>query len=135
MAMPVRPTPEQSLETARHNDNARRGMDRCHAVDSAGFAMLPLADRREITSLVARYDDWDDASNPYDEHDFGIVYLRKCGGWTTGKPEPGTWDHAIFWKFDYRDARGRGPALTPWDKASTIRVLTFLLPEEYGSQS
>ena len=132
--MPVRPTPEQSLEIARLNDSARRGIDRCHVVDSAGFAMLPLVDRREIAALVARYDDWDAASNPYDEHDFGVVYLRKRGGWTTIKPEPGTWDYAIFWKFDYRDARGRDPAPTPWDKASTIRVLTFLLPEEYGSQ-
>jgi hypothetical protein len=132
--MLVRPTPEQSAEIARLNDRARRGMDHCCVIDSAGYAMLPLADRREIATRVARHDSWDSASNPFDEHDFGIVYLRHHGGWTTAKPDPGTWDHAIFWKFDYLDSMYRTPALAPWDKLTTIRILTFLLPEEYGSQ-
>jgi hypothetical protein len=135
MAMHTRPTPEQSTEIARLNDRARRGLDPCRIIDSAGFAALPLVDRREIAALVARFDHWDSASNPHDEHDFGIVYLRKAGGWTTAKPEPGSWDYAVFWKFDYLDTKRRGAASAPWNNASTIRILTFLLPEEYGSQA
>ena len=128
------PTRQQCVQIAMLNDQARRAMGiLCSVCESLGVRKTPLHERQVIRALVAQYNDWKRSDNPYDEHDFGVVYQLSHGGWTNRHPGDTSWLRAIFWKFEYRDKRTLGPALAPWDTAQTLRLLNFMLPSEYGA--
>jgi hypothetical protein len=59
---------------------------------------------------------FDEADDPYGEHDFGAV--RVLG-------------HRVFWKIDYYDRALEGRSPDPSDPAVTTRVLTIMLASEY----
>ncbi len=68
-------------------------------------------------AAVAAFDAFDEGNDPYGEHDFGKVMVD---------------GQTLFWKIDYYDARDPDlGADDPADPASTERVLTIMLAEEY----
>lgn len=126
-------TSEQMLLIAALNDRARRAMLLlCEVHESPGFRVLPVEDRQVIRTLTANYNGWDVANNPFDEHDFGVVYKIADGQWTTDPPQGGHPQKSVYWKFAYTDMNMRQESRTPWDMQTTRRVLTFLLPSEHG---
>lgn len=127
------PTRQQCTQIAMLNDEARRAMGvLCSVHESLGVRKISVHERQVIRALVAQYDGWRRSDNPYDEHDFGLVYQLAHGGWSNKHPGDTSWLRALFWKFEYRDKRLRGPSPAPWDAAQTIRLLNFMLPSEYG---
>ena len=66
--------------------------------------------------MIAAFDDFCDANDPYGEHDFGAV--------TVGQER-------LFWKIDYYDQRIKTQAVDPSDADKCVRVLTVMLAEEY----
>ena len=72
--------------------------------------------RAELLRAVRDFDGFDDAIDPYGEHDFGAF------------------DYAgqkLFWKIDYYDRALAFGSDDPANPAVTTRVLTILLAEEY----
>lgn len=66
--------------------------------------------------LVATYDDFSDANDPYGEHDFGAI--------TVGRER-------LFWKIDYYDPSLTSAAVDPAQADGCVRVLTVMKAEEY----
>ncbi|MGQ2943701.1 MAG: DUF3768 domain-containing protein [Blastomonas fulva] len=83
---------------------------------SAGIAALPAAKRDAIAMAVRQFSDFNADNDPHGEHDCAVVAV------------PG---RRIIWKIDYypRDDSGADP--DPTDPATTKRVLTIMLAEEY----
>jgi hypothetical protein len=65
---------------------------------------------------VADFDAFTEGNDPHGEHDFGQVTVEGEG---------------VFFKVDYYDRRKEYGADDPADPATTTRVMTILLPEEY----
>lgn len=130
------PTPQQSVQIAMLNDQARRAMGvLCSVCESVGVRKTPRHERQVIRALVAQYNGWKRSDNPYDEHDFGVVYQLNSGAWSNKHPGDTSWLRAIFWKFEYRSKANLGePSPAPWDGEQTMRLLHFMLPGEYGAQ-
>jgi Protein of unknown function (DUF3768) len=127
------PTPEQCAQIAMLNDQARRAIGiLCSVCERVGVRRTSLHERQVIRALVETYDGWKHSDDPYDEHDFGVVYQLASGAWTNIVPSDPSWVRAIFWKFDYRDKNTLAPSPAPWDAERTLRVLNFMLPGEYG---
>lgn len=127
------PTPEQCAQIAALNDEARRAMGiLCNVCESIGVRRTSLHERQVIRALVETYNGWKHSDNPYDEHDFGVVYQLNSGAWTNIAPRGTSWVRAIFWKFDYHDKTSFAPSHTSWDAKQTLRVLNLMLPSEYG---
>ena len=82
-----------------------------------GVAALGGERTLEIIKAVANFDDFTAGNDPYGEHDFGSMELA---------------GETIFWKIDYHatDDPGLGSE-DPSDSATTERVLTIMLSEEY----
>jgi hypothetical protein len=104
----------------------------CSVCESHGVRKTSIHERQVIRALVEQYNGWKRSDNPYDEHDFGVVYQLDSGAWTNAHPGDTSWLRAIFWKFEYRDRSTLGPSHAPWDGEQTLRVLNFMLPSEYG---
>ena len=65
---------------------------------------------------LARWDDFDEANDPYGEHDFGGMDLFGA---------------ELLWKIDYYSPDMFSGSEDPADPLVTHRVLTVLLAEEY----
>ncbi len=65
---------------------------------------------------IRRHDSFDSRSDPYGEHDFGVL----------------EWDgETVIWKIDYYDSDLLGGSPDPSEAAVTTRVLTIMLAREY----
>jgi hypothetical protein len=73
-----------------------------------GFVML--------NAKIQEFDAFDDANDPYGEHDFGSCEHR---------------GRKVFWKIDYYDKTLESGSENPADPAITTRVLTIMLADEY----
>jgi Protein of unknown function (DUF3768) len=98
------------------NDALRRNLPNAHAVITTGVAGLGPDAVARIVQTIAAYDDFCQANDPYDEHDFGSFEAD---------------DHRIFFKIDYLDKGGTFHSPDPSDSSVTQRVITIMLAEEY----
>lgn len=115
---------------ARLNDLARRAMGiACVVVATEGICALPEADRSRLRELVETFNAFTPDNDPYDERDFGAIYQRLDGVWSTSRPA-----HValtVFWKIDAYDRDLRFGSEDTADPAVTRRVLTIMLASEY----
>lgn len=83
-----------------------------------GVQGLPLEIRIAAFRAISAYDDFGPGNDPYGEHDFGSFEIA---------------GHKLFWKIDYyrKGKQFRAGSETPEDVATTDRVLTIMLAEEY----
>ena len=69
-----------------------------------------------LNAKIQEFDAFDDANDPYGEHDFGSCEHR---------------GRKVFWKIDYYDKTLESGSENPADPAITTRVLTIMLADEY----
>jgi len=98
------------------NDRLRQHLTTGVAVITPGVAALGQEAVDRIVKTIAVFDDFCHANDPYAEHDFGAFEVD---------------GHKLFFKIDYYD-----PSLTchspdPADPATTKRVITIMLADEY----
>jgi hypothetical protein len=98
------------------NDTFRQTFSGGKVVLSRGVGALPETILFNVLSLVQTYKNFNNANDPYKEHDFGIIEYH---------------EHTIFWKIDYYDKDYRYASSNPADETLTNRVLTVMLAEEY----
>ena len=98
------------------NDELRRNLPNCHAVMTAGIAALGPEAVAQIVQTIAVYDDFCQANDPYEEHDFGALEAE---------------GQVIFFKIDYFDKALTYHSPDPSDPSVTERVITIMLAEEY----
>ena len=98
------------------NDELRRNLPNCHAVMTAGVAALGPDAVARIVKTITVYDDFCQANDPYQEHDFGSFDAD---------------GHTVFFKIDYYDKALTYHSPDPSDPSVTERVITIMLAEEY----
>lgn len=83
---------------------------------TAGIAALPKAVQYAAILAVRQFSAFTQDNDPHGEHDCAVLTVQ---------------DQRIIWKIDYypRDDSGSDP--DPADPATTKRVLTIMLAEEY----
>ena len=107
---------DRAIRIRSLNDAFRQTFTGGHVLTTQGVLKLDQASYVTLLDRVRRYDDFDADSDPYGEHDFGVI------------------DHEgrrIFWKIDYYDPTYRQGSKDPADTAATGRVLTIMLAEEW----
>lgn len=82
----------------------------------SGIQALGQQSVAEIIRQVRTYDDFQEANDPYGEHDMGSLT---------------SYGHKIFWKIDYYDLNLLHGSPDPSDPEMTARVLTIMLASEY----
>lgn len=109
---------ERALRIAALNDQFRRTLKGGLMLMSRGIVVLPADTQVRIMQLVKTDGTFIPANNPHEERDFGIC---ECDG------------RRIFWKIDaYQTGTDyMVGAESPDDPATTDRVLTVMLDEEY----
>jgi Protein of unknown function (DUF3768) len=98
------------------NDGLRKDFSTGHAVITAGVAALGAEAVARIVKTIAVYDDFCQANDPHEEHDFGVFDAD---------------GHAIFFKIDYYDKTLSQHSPDPTDPSVTERLITVMLAEEY----
>ncbi|AOF98965.1 hypothetical protein BSY18_3386 [Blastomonas sp. RAC04] len=83
---------------------------------SAGIAALPVDLRDAIIRAVRQFSNFNTDNDPHGEHDCAVVVV------------PG---YRIIWKIDYYPNDDGCADLDPTDPATTRRVITIMLAEEY----
>jgi Protein of unknown function (DUF3768) len=86
------------------------------AVITTGVAALGHEVVARIFKTIAVYDEFCNANDPYEEHDFGALDVD---------------GHTIFFKIDYYDLTLTRHSSDPADSTITQRVITIMLAEEY----
>lgn len=90
--------------------------DKGLALLTRGINGLGNAAVLQIIEAVQQFDDFDEANDPYEEHDFGAF-----------EHGPDT----IFWKIDYYNQALNAASADPGCEIETRRVLTVMLASEY----
>ena len=98
------------------NDAFRQNLAGGRAVITPGVAALGQVAVARIIKTIAVFDDFCQANDPYEEHDFGAFAAE---------------GRTIFFKIDYFDKTVTYHSSDPTDPAVTERVLTIMLAEEY----
>jgi len=100
------------------NDEFRRtmGAGKGKVVMSEGVTRLSELEQIAIIQKTRLYDDFNEANDPYGEHDFGSF---ECLG------------KKVFFKMDYYDQNLEYGSEDPADPEKTTRVLTLMLAQEY----
>lgn len=99
------------------NDRLRReGKGRGTVVATAGIQAMGATFLRRAAEAVCRFDAFDDANDPWGEHDFGIVDVE---------------GERVYWKIDYYDLSLTAGSENPANEGETHRVLTIMLAGEY----
>ncbi len=108
--------PTQTERIRDLNDALRQHLLFGGAVITPGVAALGQEALDRIVQTIAVFDDFCEANDPYEEHDFG------------GFDVDGT---TIFFKIDYYDKTLTGHSPDPADSTVTERVITIMLADEY----
>jgi hypothetical protein len=98
------------------NDELRQHLIGGQAVITAGVAALGQEFVERLVKTIAHYDDFCQANDPHQEHDFGAFAVE---------------GHNIIFKIDYYDRTFTQHSPDPADPAVTERVITIMLAEEY----
>jgi Protein of unknown function (DUF3768) len=98
------------------NDQLRQNFAEGIAVMTPGVAALGPEAVERIVKTIAVFDDFCQANDPYEEHDFGSFDAD---------------GHRIFFKIDYLDRDLSMHSPDPADPSVTQRVITIMLAEEY----
>ena len=98
------------------NDALRQNFQHGTAVVTAGIAALGAEAVARIVKTIAVYDDFCQANDPYEQHDFGAF---EADG------------HTILFKIDYFDKALTCHSPDPSDPTVTERVITIMMAEEY----
>jgi hypothetical protein len=98
------------------NDELRQHLLGGLAVMTPGVAALGQQAVEHIVQTISVFDDFCNANDPHEEHDFGAF---KAEGRT------------VFFKIDYFDKTLTHHSPDPSDPSVTERVITIMLAEEY----
>jgi hypothetical protein len=98
------------------NDDLRQHLLGGGAVMTPGIAALGQEVIARLLQTIAVYDDFSAATDPYGEHDVGVLDLD-------GK--------RVIFKIDYYDKKLEFGSPDPADPSVTERVITIMLAEEY----
>ena len=101
---------------ARLNDHFRFTGEDGWVFLSAGVSAFPVPIKDAIVQAVRHFDAFTPDNDPYGEHDFGALILEQ---------------HKIAWKITYYRRDHSKADTDPADPATTKRVMTIMLPEEY----
>jgi len=101
-------------EIRRLNDRARNTFTGCRVFITPGVQQLNEIEM--VLHKVQSFDQFAEANDPHDEHDFGSVEAE---------------GQTIFWKIDYYDHSLTQGSQDPSNPEVTIRVLTIMLASEY----
>ena len=113
----------QELVELRHTARIRSLNDQFRASFTGGTVVLTVGiidlgaqSQRLILQEIQNFSNFEEANDPYREHDFGCVMIE---------------GHKIFWKIDYYDHSLTCGSEDPADPNATHRVLTVMLANEY----
>ncbi len=98
------------------NDEFRSTLTGGTVMLTAGVRALGRSDVRGVLAAIKSFDAFEDANDPYREHDLGTVEL---GG------------ERVFFKIDYYDFAMEKHSPDASDPDVTMRVMTVMLAEEY----
>ena len=98
------------------NDQLRQNFADGMAVMTPGVAALGAEAVERIVKTIALFDDFCQANDPHEEHDFGAF---EADG------------HMIMFKIEYVDQDLSMHSPDPADPSVTQRVITIMLAEEY----
>jgi len=98
------------------NDALRTSFAGGRVVLTAGVNGLPDDVKERAIGAVRTFAAFTPDNDPHGEHDFGAFEVD---------------DRRFFWKIDYYDPTLAGGSDDPSDAATTARVLTIMLAEEY----
>jgi hypothetical protein len=98
------------------NDELRQHLVGGIAVITPGVAALGQEAVERIVKTIAVFEDFCNANDPHEEHDFGAFDVD---------------GHKIFFKIDYFDKSLNSHSPDPSDPSITERVITVMLAEEY----
>lgn len=107
---------DRAQQIAALNDDFRRTFVGGVVLVTAGVQSLGCDAVNEALAAVRAFDTFDEANDPYAEHDFGSITIE---GMT------------LFWKIDYYDPLLEHGSTDAADPDATRRVLTVMLAEEY----
>lgn len=107
---------EESQKIAALNDAFRLSGQGGQIVTTQSVAALPIEDRQAIFKKIQLFDDFNEASDPHGEHDFGAIEHN---------------DTKFLWKIDYYDKNLQYGSEDPADPEQTTRVMTVMFPHEY----
>lgn len=112
--------PNSQNKTQVLNDRLRHTIPFCRPADrivmTQGINSLEPDVIADIWEKVRAYNDFNEADDPFGEHDFGAF---TCKG------------NHILWKIDYYNLDLDWGSSDPSDENKTARVLTVMLAEEY----
>jgi Protein of unknown function (DUF3768) len=108
--------PTQTEKICTLNDDLRQHLLSGSVVITPGIAALGQETLDRILRTIAIFDDFCQANDPYEEHDFGAFDVD------------GT---MIFFKINYYDKTLTGHSPDPADPTVTERVITIMLADEY----
>ena len=98
------------------NDNLRKHLIGGRVMLTAGINTKSQDDVARILSKVRHFNNFTEANDPYDEHDFGSFDYK---------------GEKIFWKIDYYDKNYQYLSEDPANPNLTNRVMTVMLASEY----
>jgi hypothetical protein len=98
------------------NDELRRNLLGGGAVITAGIAALGPAALLRLVQVVTTFDDFCNANDPHEEHDFGSFEFESTN---------------VLFKIDYYDKSLSFHSPDPADPAVTERVITIMRSDEY----
>ena len=98
------------------NDELRQHLLGGGAVITAGIAALGSEAVARLVLTIATFDDFCNANDPYEEHDFGLFDFEGS---------------RVMFKIDYYDKALTFHSPDPADPAVTERIITIMLAEEY----
>ena len=95
------------------NDLARLNIYKCLIITSEGVDDL---DSHEFIMQSIKGYDFTEHNDPEHLHDFGVIWVE---------------DQAVFWEMQCFEKDLRTPAVDPSNTATTARVLSIMLDDEY----
>ena len=107
---------ETTLCIRQLNDDLRRTFMGGQILMTPGFSDLPNVTKAKALAAIRSFDNFDEGSDPYGEHDFGSVEVD---------------GQTVWFKVDCYDRNLHFGSPDPADPGVTTRVLTILTPDEY----
>ena len=100
------------------NDSFRQKLEGGKVMLTSAVTGLPPVDLSQLIAGVRAYKSFSEENDPHGEHDFGIFVFE---------------DRKIYWKIDVYENDGtfQWGANDPGDPATSYRIVTFMLPEDY----